>query len=68
MDWLLLIVEDDIRSPDPIIRKANGFDASKVRKVPSEVGVIPNLNEFNDFRSLHYCMGIFRGEGRLKMS
>ena len=38
-----VIVQDHVWSPDPIIRKTDRLDAAKVRIVPRQVSVIPNL-------------------------
>ena len=38
-----VVVQDDVWSPDPVIGKTDRLDASKVRIVPRQVRVIPNL-------------------------
>ena len=38
-----VIVEDHVWPPDPVIGKTDRLDAAKVRIVPGQVSVIPNL-------------------------
>ena len=38
-----VVVQDDVWPPDPVIGEADRLDASKVRIVPRQVRVIPNL-------------------------
>ena len=38
-----VIVQDHIWSPDPVIRKTDRLDTAKVRIVPRQMSVIPNL-------------------------
>ena len=39
----ILIVENDVRSPDSVEGKPNGSNIAKIRVVPGKVGVIPLL-------------------------
>ena len=43
MGRFLLVVEDDIRSPDLLEGQPDVLDIPKVRIVPGEVGVVPHL-------------------------
>ena len=38
-----VVVQDDVWPPDPVIGETDGLDSSKVRIVPRQVRVIPNL-------------------------
>ena len=42
---VLLVVEDDVRLPDFVYRQPEALDAAKIRVVPGEVGVSPDLGE-----------------------
>ena len=38
-----LVVQDDVRPPDSVVRKTYSGDAAEVGGVPGEVGVVPGL-------------------------
>ena len=38
-----VVVQDDVWPPDPVIGETDRLDSSKVRIVPRQVSVIPNL-------------------------
>ena len=41
--YFLLVVKNDIRSPNLFIRQPNGFDVSEIGVIPCEMSVIPYL-------------------------
>ena len=48
----ILVVENDVWSPDSVVRQTDGFNVSEVGEVPGEVSVIPFLEQ-----GLHVQLG-----------